>query len=79
MHETVADVADPSAVQHGTLMLRQDPLLPSPLLQSSKRLNTTSEWRQKEKPESVICTACARDPRSHYMSVGRSLLGLRVS
>ncbi|GLC70756.1 hypothetical protein PLESTF_001030000 [Pleodorina starrii] len=34
---------------------------------SAKRLNATLAWRSKVQPEKVVCRACARDPRSHYM------------
>ncbi|GFR48901.1 hypothetical protein Agub_g10849 [Astrephomene gubernaculifera] len=34
---------------------------------SIKRLNTTLAWRAQFKPEQVVCRACVREPRSHYM------------
>lgn len=34
---------------------------------SAKRLNATLAWRAAIKPESVVCKACARDSRAHYM------------
>ncbi|GIL52537.1 hypothetical protein Vafri_8378 [Volvox africanus] len=43
---------------------------------SAKRLNATLAWRAKVQPEKVVCRACARDPRSHYMHmVGYCLQG----
>ncbi|KXZ55527.1 hypothetical protein GPECTOR_2g1076 [Gonium pectorale] len=47
---------------------------------SAKRLNTTLAWRAQVKPEQVVCNACARDGRSHYMhligfcKVGRPII-----
>lgn len=32
-------------------------------LQSIKRLNTTLEWREKIKPEKLVCKACIKDPK----------------
>eukprot|EP00955_Chlamydomonas_euryale_P066326 359517-Chlamydomonas_euryale.AAC.15 len=44
--------------------------------QSIKRLNATCDWRAQAKPESVVCAACAKNSRSHYMHVvGHDLLG----
>ncbi|EFJ46012.1 hypothetical protein VOLCADRAFT_93811 [Volvox carteri f. nagariensis] len=34
---------------------------------SAKRLNATLAWRAKVRPEEVVCRACAREPKSHYM------------
>ncbi|KAG2435701.1 hypothetical protein HXX76_006900 [Chlamydomonas incerta] len=34
---------------------------------SVKRLNATCQWRASVRPEQVVCRACVRDPRSHYM------------
>ncbi|KAG2451320.1 hypothetical protein HYH02_003925 [Chlamydomonas schloesseri] len=34
---------------------------------SIKRLNATCAWRAAVRPEQVVCRACVRDPRSHYM------------
>mmetsp|Transcript_26261 Transcript_26261/g.78003 ORF Transcript_26261/g.78003 Transcript_26261/m.78003 type:complete len:376 (-) Transcript_26261:341-1468(-) len=43
---------------------------------SIKRLNATCDWRAQAKPESVVCAACAKNSRSHYMHVvGHDLLG----
>lgn len=36
---------------------------------SAKRLQNTMAWRKLNKPEAVVCTACAKDPRAHYMHV----------
>lgn len=38
-------------------------------VQSAKRLNATCAWRASQKPEDVVCKACAINPRSHYMHV----------
>lgn len=34
-----------------------------------KRLKDTFEWRRLERPQTVSCTYCEADPRSHYMHV----------
>jgi hypothetical protein len=36
-------------------------------VQSIKRLGATLKWRREVRPETVVCTACAREPQSHYM------------
>lgn len=36
---------------------------------SAKRLSATLEWRRQTKPETVVCKACCKNPRSHYMHV----------
>jgi len=46
------------------------------LKESIKRLKSTCDWRAKAKPEEVVCKACAKNSRSHYMHVvGHDLLG----
>lgn len=35
--------------------------------QAVKRLQATLHWRERHRPETVVCTACAATPRSHYM------------
>lgn len=45
------------------------------IAQSTKRLQATCQWRDSYKPEQVVCKACAKDPRSHYMHlVGHDML-----
>lgn len=39
------------------------------LHQAAKRLQATLTWRAELKPETIVCKACAKDPRSHYMHV----------
>jgi hypothetical protein len=34
-----------------------------------KRVCDTLAWRRAEQPEHIVCTACASDPKSHYMQV----------
>lgn len=34
-----------------------------------KRLRDTFEWRRRERPETMSCSFCEADPRSHYMHV----------
>lgn len=47
-----------------------------PSMQSIKRLNATCDWRASTQPQSVVCKACARNSRSHYMHVvGHDLQG----
>jgi len=36
---------------------------------AAKRLNTTLLWRDSVQPEKIVCTACAKNPKSHYMHV----------
>lgn len=36
-----------------------------------RRLRDTFVWRQRERPETLLCSACAQDPKSHYMHVVR--------
>lgn len=36
---------------------------------AAKRLRDTLEWRRREAPERMECTACAANPKSHYMHV----------
>ena len=52
----------------GTTPPPSPPLPPFPV-QSAKRLNATSEWRLTVRPEAVVCKACAKSSRSHYMHV----------
>ena len=35
--------------------------------QAEKRLRETLQWREAENVERIVCSACTRDPRSHYM------------
>ena len=43
---------------------------------AAKRIHDTLAWRRQERPEHTVCTACAADPKSHYMQVvGHDLLG----
>uniref|UniRef100_A0A061SFM8 CRAL-TRIO domain-containing protein n=1 Tax=Tetraselmis sp. GSL018 TaxID=582737 RepID=A0A061SFM8_9CHLO len=46
---------------------------------AAKRLSATCEWREREGIKDMICTACLRNPRSHYMHVvGTDLSGQPV-
>jgi len=43
---------------------------------SAKRLAATLKWRDTNKPQEVVCHACRKDPKSHYMHiVGHDNLG----
>ncbi len=47
-----------------------------PAPQSAKRLTGTMQWRKQVRPQEVVCRACAKDPRSHYMHlIGHCKLG----
>lgn len=46
---------------------------------SVSRLRATLAWRKTVQPEEVVCKACAKDPRAHYMHlVGYSRSGCPV-
>lgn len=36
---------------------------------SAKRLAATCAWREQNQPEKVVCKACAKNPKSHFMHV----------
>ncbi len=38
-------------------------------LQALKRIRDTLAWRAKEQPDKMVCTACQKLPKSHYMQV----------
>lgn len=41
-----------------------------------RRIRDTLAWRREERPEGIVCTACAANRKSHYMQVvGHDLVG----